>query len=124
MQKKNGISRRDFFKTAGFGLLSLPILAKVLSRGAYAQNVPKTLVAANDPMAMALGYVKDAKLAPATKRVKRADVEGKDQFCKTCNFYKPTGQVSGLWAGQCTVIPTGLVAETGWCTTWTKKLPR
>lgn len=80
--------------------------------------VAQKLVAETDPTAKALKYVEDATKAT---REKRGAVEGKDQFCSNCQFYVKGADVDGKAAGKCQVIPSGLVAEKGWCTTWVKK---
>ncbi len=48
------------------------------------------------------------------------DVSAKpDQTCANCQFYTAGDGAKG----KCQLFPQGLVAEAGWCMSWTKKLP-
>lgn len=116
------LTRREFLKLSTLSLLALPVLSKLSLKPAWAQ-VPNKLVSESDPMAAALKYRQDATKVPVTERVKKIDVEGKDQFCSNCNFYKSMGEVDKVKAGECTLIKAGMVTEKGWCMTWTKKMP-
>ncbi|HMQ11324.1 MAG TPA: high-potential iron-sulfur protein [Oligoflexia bacterium] len=70
-------------------------------------------------MAVNLKYVEDAKNADPALRIKRGDVEGKDQLCSNCSFYTPE---AGKTYGKCTLLPDGYVPAKGWCSTWAKKV--
>lgn len=70
-------------------------------------------------MAVNLKYVEDAKNADPALRIKRGDVEGKDQLCSNCSFYTPE---AGKTYGKCTLLPDGFVPAKAWCSTWAKKV--
>ena len=83
--------------------------------------VPNVTVAAgppelreSEPIAIALGYKKDASTVDTTKYPKRAGATGATQFCNNCALYS-AGE-NGL--GGCTAIPGKLVAGAGWCNAW------
>ena len=121
MQENRRFNRRRLVKSAALGL---PVLAcaSVAAR-AFAESAPPAkadlkFVADNDPTATALHYVSDATKA---QRVAKAGVEGKDQFCKGCQFYTKSGTIGKQEAGKCLMIPSGQVNSNGWCATWTKR---
>lgn len=100
-------SRRDFLN-AGIALWT-------------ASLIPTTTIAAgppelreSDPIALALGYKKDAASVDTAKYPKRAGAAGASQFCSNCALY--TAEDAGL--GACTAIPGKLVAGPGWCNAW------
>ncbi|MBI3542555.1 MAG: high-potential iron-sulfur protein [Deltaproteobacteria bacterium] len=104
--------RRRFFKIGLVGAASL-LLAPAFGRAAE----PGKPVDEKDPMATALGYVKDAKKVDVKKFPKRAGAEGKTQFCENCQFYAKKDAKTGA----CQIFAGGLVAAKGWCNSWTKK---
>lgn len=83
-----------------------------------AAGAPLKWVAETDPVAKALGYVADATKAD---RPKKGDVLGKDQFCNNCQFYSKGAAIDGKEAGKCLMLPSGAVADKGWCKSWAKK---
>ncbi|MCI5072162.1 high-potential iron-sulfur protein [bacterium] len=88
---------------------------------AVPSGAPKDSVQYVDPqskMAVNLKYVEDAKNADPALRIKRGDVESKDQLCSNCSFYTPE---AGKTYGKCTLLPDGYVPAKGWCSTWAKK---
>ena len=104
-------SRRHFLRNliAGTPLL---VGAKALAQDAPAAGpVPE-----DDPVAKALGYVKDAsKVDPAKYPQFKAG-----QICENCALYTaPTGQNEG----PCTIFQNRLVAAKGWCATYAPKPP-
>ena len=68
----------------------------------------------SDPIAIALGYKKNASTVDTTKYPKRAGAAGATQFCNNCALYS-AGE-DGL--GGCTAIPGKQVAGLGWCNAW------
>ncbi|MDE1947515.1 MAG: high-potential iron-sulfur protein [Burkholderiales bacterium] len=84
--------------------------ALLAARGAQAQ----ALVAANDPQAVALGYVVDATKADKTKYKTYAA----GQHCGNCQLFqgKPTDAT-----GPCPLFAGKLVHTSGWCSAYAKK---
>ena len=68
----------------------------------------------NDPIALALGYKRDANAVDTQQYPKRAGAEGAKQFCDNCALYGSTSEQ----LGTCTAIPNKLVAAKGWCNAW------
>ena len=100
-------SRRDFLNT------SVTLLATAL--------IPSISISAgqpelqeSDPIAVALGYKKNASPVDTIKYPKRAGAAGATQFCNNCALYS-AGE-DGL--GGCTAIPGKQVAGLGWCNAW------
>ena len=119
---KGNLSRRTFVRRATLAILGAPIAAHAVRvTEAFAAN---TALDPSNPTAMALGYVTDATKVDTAKFPKRAGAEGAKQFCKSCILFtqgglKADGQ-EGTW-GKCTLFPTGLVNENGWCNSWALK---
>ncbi len=102
----NGLSRRVF-------VLNMVAGSSALYAGALlAQTAP--MVDEKDPVAVALGYVKDTTKVDAGKFPKHKA----DQKCSNCALYsgKP-----GEASGPCGLFPGKLVAADGWCNSWVKK---
>ena len=83
--------------------------------------VPRVTVAAgppelqeSEPIAIALGYKRDATSVDTRTYPKRAGATGATQFCNNCALYS-AGE-NGL--GGCTAIPGKQVAGAGWCNAW------
>ncbi|MFG6159297.1 high-potential iron-sulfur protein [Halomonas sp. 1390] len=99
-------NRRDFMRNSLLGLAALPLGAGILSKSAFAQDLP-----ALDPsaeQAKALNYVKVASEAsdhPAYE-------EGEE--CQNCMFYQADSQ-------GCQLFPQNSVEPGGWCQSWTAK---
>ena len=113
--------RREFLKVVGGAALTLPVLGK-LGQVAFAQELKD--VAADDPMATALGYSSDATKVDTAKFPKRAGAEGAKQFCKNCMLYVQGGlAIPGKQGeyGKCSVMTNGLVSANGWCNSWVQK---
>lgn len=103
--------RRTVLKNALAGLAALP--AAGLIREAAAQAAPPHLDE-KDPMAVALGYVHDAKKAEAAKN---------PQFKagSTCaNCVQLQGKPGDEWR-PCNLFPGKLVHANGWCKVWGPK---
>ena len=75
------------------------------------------LVPDTDATAKALKYVVDGTKAARTDKMGVAE----DQSCKNCQFYTKAGEVKGQEVGKCLMLPAGMVVNTGWCMSWTKK---
>lgn len=113
-------NRRILFKNLAMALPLAAIAGQALAQGAPAAKAApgaKWLPDA-DPTGKALGYVLDATKA---ERVKKAEVEGKDQFCHNCQFYTKGDAIDGQEAGKCLMLPAGAVHAKGWCKSWMKK---
>lgn len=115
-------SRRDFLKLSGLGLLGAAALGTLTLRPlpANAQGAKKLpLVAESEPMAKTLGYHADASKVDTKKWPKRAQPDGKTQFCHSCilfNGAKPTTEKEG----PCSLFPAKAVTANGWCNSWAK----
>jgi hypothetical protein len=86
--------------------------ATLFARVAWAQDLP--LLALDDPMAKALGYVEDTTTVDAAKYPKHTA----EQNCANCQFIQ--GE-EGADARPCTLFPGKSVKATGWCVSWVKK---
>ena len=100
-------SRRRFIATVTIAAGGVAAAPQV-----WAQSKPKLPVDA--PIAVALGYQEDVSLVDTAKYPKRAGAEGAKQFCNNCALYKEVAD----GYGDCTAIPTNLVAGAGWCNAW------
>ena len=100
-------SRPDFLNS-GVALWALALAPSV----AVAAGPPE--LKESDPIAIALGYKKDATSVDTTTYPKRAGATGATQSCNNCALYS-AGE-NGL--GGCTAIPGKLVAGAGWCNAW------
>ncbi|WP_386078965.1 high-potential iron-sulfur protein [Vreelandella sp. F11] len=97
-------SRRDFMRNSMLGLAALPLGAGILSKSAFAQELPRLDPSATN--AQALNYVEDASEAsdhPAYEEGER---------CDNCMFYKAENE-------GCQLFPENSVAPAGWCQSWT-----
>ena len=99
------ITRREFMKTGLAAGALLPVVGGTLLRPGVARA--EGLVT-EEPSAQAivqaLGYVNESAKP--------------DQKCGNCQLY--TAGEGGT--GKCQLFPAGLVKETGWCMSWTKKV--
>ena len=113
------MNRRNFIVSclAGVGAAALaPLKTWALEK--------KEILALDNPTAKALGYIHDASKVDVKKFPKRAGEEGKTQFCNNCMLAQGEtvaveGQ-EGKWIG-CQLFQKKLVAEKGWCSSWTVK---
>lgn len=97
-------SRRDFMRHSLLGIAALPLGAGILSRRAFAQELPRLDPSAEQ--AQALNYVEDAAEAsnhPAYEEGER---------CDNCMFYQADNQ-------GCQLFPQNSVEPGGWCQSWT-----
>ena len=104
-------SRRHFLRNI---IVGSPLLvgAKAFAQDAAAPGpVPD-----NDPVATALGYVKDAAQVDTTKYPQYK----KGQICENCALYTAP---EGKEEGPCTIFQNRLVKAKGWCATYAPKPP-
>ena len=97
-------SRREFMRHSLLGLAALPLGAGILSKSAFAQELPR-LDPASD-QAQALNYVEDASEAsdhPAYEEGER---------CDNCMFFQADNE-------GCQLFPQNSVEPGGWCQSWT-----
>lgn len=105
------LDRRTLLKSAIAGLVALP--AAGLMREALADGAPPHLDE-KDPMAVAMGYVHDAKkVDPAKNPQHKAGA--------TChNCVQLTGKEGDEWR-PCNIFPGKAVHVDGWCKVWVQK---
>lgn len=99
-------SRRKFMRNSVMGLAALPFGAGILSKTAFAQELPR--LNPSDATAKALNYVEvasDASDHPAYE-------EG--ELCSNCMFFN--AETEG-----CQLFPQNSVEAGGWCQSWTAK---
>ena len=107
MREVKMINRRNFLKLgfkAGGGALALSAIPITLVAGDE--------VAEDEPLAQAMGYVKDANDVDTTKFPKRAGEEGAKQFCYNCALYagEPDAELA-----PCSIFQNRPVRGAGWC---------
>ena len=97
-------SRRDFMRNSLMGLAALPLGVGILSKSAFAQDLPR--LDPDSDQAQALNYVENASDAsdhPAYEEGER---------CDNCMFYQADSQ-------GCQLFPQNSVEPGGWCQSWT-----
>ncbi len=124
-KSKSSNSRRSFLRNAAFAVGAVPAL-HILGNGnmAFAQGAPTTAVDPESPMGKALGYVHDHAKADVAKFPAAKTAVANGSNCAKCALMtqgglKADGQ-TGAW-GRCTLFPTGLVNENGWCMSFAQK---
>lgn len=73
-----------------------------------------TVVAADDPLAVSLGYVTDASQVDASKYPRFAA----GQNCSNCALYSGA---AGDATGPCSIFNGRRVSAQGWCSVWAKR---
>jgi hypothetical protein len=104
--------RRTLLKNALAGLAALPAAGLIREAAAAQAAVPH--LDEKDPMAVAMGYVHDAKKAEAKKE---------PQFkpgSKCSNCLQLQGKEGDEWR-PCNIFPGKLVNANGWCKVWVAK---
>ena len=99
-------SRRDFMRNSMLGLAALPLGAGILSKTAFAQELPRLDPSSSN--AQALNYVENASEAsdhPAYEDGER---------CDNCMFFN--AETEG-----CQLFPENSVEPGGWCQSWTAR---
>ncbi|WP_346795397.1 high-potential iron-sulfur protein [Halomonas sp. Bachu 37] len=97
-------SRRTFMRNSLMGLATLPLGAGILSKTAFAQELPR--LDPESPNAQALNYVEEASEAsdhPAYEEGER---------CDNCMFFVEDTE-------GCQLFPQHSVEPGGWCQSWT-----
>ncbi len=113
MKSEKLINRRKFLKlgvAAGGSAIALTA-------------IPINLVAAeevgeDEPLAQAMGYVKDASTVDTAKFPKRAGDAGAQQFCYNCALF--AGEADAETA-PCSIFQNRPVRGAGWCNAWVAK---
>jgi hypothetical protein len=98
-------SRRDFMRNSLLGIAALPIGAGILSKSAFAQDMPRLDPSSEE--AEALNYVEDASEAsdhPAYEDGQR---------CDNCMFWQADQE-------GCQLFPQNSVEPAGWCQSWSE----
>ncbi|AJY50120.1 high-potential iron-sulfur protein [Halomonas sp. KO116] len=99
-------SRRDFMRNSMLGLAALPLGVGILSKTAFAQELPRLDPSSSN--AQALNYVENASEAsdhPAYEDGER---------CDNCMFFN--AETEG-----CQLFPENSVEPGGWCQSWTAR---
>ena len=104
--------RRTVLKNALVGLAALP--AAGLIREAAAQNAGTPHVDEKESLAVAMGYVHDAKKVDASKVPQFKP----GSHCANC--LQLTGKEGDEWR-PCNIFPGKLVNANGWCKVWVAK---
>lgn len=118
-------SRRDVIKGGliGLGLVGLgqivgvnPALARRKRKGGDTGG--GNLVEPGKGMAANVNYQHDkAKITDASLKKAKNGTDYKDQYCSNCVLYAAGKDGKG----KCSLFPGKLVAEKGWCTSWSLK---
>jgi hypothetical protein len=106
---ESSVSRRRFLIGTAVALGSAPLLGRLASQPALAQDLPA--LPGDNPTAVALAYAEDAST------VKHASFKP-DSNCLNCQFY--TGKADA-GRGPCSLFPNFSVNAKGWCSAWAKK---
>jgi High potential iron-sulfur protein len=91
------------------------LLFLALFAGSALADTPPSKVNEKDSLAVALGYVSDARrVDPKTDSKYQAGAT-----CSTCSWYQ--GKPGDPAGGPCTFFPGKNVDANGWCRMWNKK---
>ena len=118
MNTQNRINRRKFLKlgvAAGGSAIALTAIPINL--------VASDEVAVDEPLAQAMGYVKDASTVDTSKFPKRAGEAGAKQFAKVRGYTEESlieGVTIAVYA-PCSIFQNRLVRGAGWCNAWVAK---
>ncbi len=112
MTDKIHAGRRRFMRMVAGGAAVAPIVLLGVSSPALAGDLPH--LAADDPTAMALGYVEDTTAVDKARFPQHSD----DQKCSNCQLIQ--GEDGAAWR-PCQIFPGKAVAADGWCSAWVKK---
>ncbi|WP_404416635.1 high-potential iron-sulfur protein [Vreelandella aquamarina] len=97
-------SRRDFMRNSMLGLAALPLGAGILSKTAFAQDLPRLDPSSSN--AQALNYVEEASEASDHPAYSDGEV------CDNCMFWIEDKE-------GCQLFPQNSVEPGGWCQSWT-----
>ena len=109
MKQEKLINRRNFLKLGGGALALTAIPVKLLAEDEVTEE---------EPLAQAMGYVKDASKVDTAKFPKRAGDAGAKQFCNNCALY--AGEADADTA-PCSIFQNRPVRGAGWCNAWVAK---
>ncbi|MDJ0656816.1 MAG: high-potential iron-sulfur protein [Xanthomonadales bacterium] len=112
MDNTSNPNRRKFLKTVAGSATIVPVVLAGGTGSAFGQDLPK--LAADDPTAVALGYVEDTANADKAKFPNHSP----DQKCENCQLI--LGADGADWR-PCSIFPGKSVAKDGWCSAWVKK---
>ena len=112
---KRSVSRRAALKILGLGTAGTAVFAGFGSAGADPGKADAAKLDANDPAALALGYVENAAAVDAKKYP--AFVPGSN--CDNCLRLEGT---PGSDYRPCSLFPGKLVSVRGWCSEWTPEI--
>lgn len=105
--------RRTVLKNALAGLAALPAAGLIREAGA-AQSASPPHLDEKDPVAVAMGYVHDAKKVDAAKN----PTYKPGNTCANC--LQLTGKEGDEWR-PCNIFPGKTVNAKGWCKVWVAK---
>jgi hypothetical protein len=116
------LNRRQFIKTSALifvvGATGSGLLSEVFAAN---KDVPlpagETEASEAGPVAIALGYKKDALKVDTAKYPQFKSPGRKNERCKSCALYT---SVNASW-GKCQLINPGLVSSKGWCVSYSPK---
>jgi hypothetical protein len=112
---KRSVSRRATLKILGLGTAGTALFAGFGSAGADPGRADAAKLDANDPAALALGYVETA----AAVDVKKYATFVPGSYCDNCLRLEGT---PGSDYRPCGLFPGKLVAVRGWCSGWTPQI--
>lgn len=108
----NRLSRRTLLRSSAMATIAVPCIKLGIQEAAFAQDeLPR--VSADDPTAVALGYVNDTAEVDAATNPTHAI----EQQCANCQLIQAA---EGEWRA-CAIFPGKVVNENGWCKSWVKK---
>ncbi|PXX98486.1 high-potential iron-sulfur protein [Halomonas sp. LBP4] len=97
-------SRRDFMRHSLLGIAALPLGAGILSKSAFAQDLPR--LDPSSDQAQALNYVENASEASDHPAYEEGET------CSNCMFFQADSE-------GCQLFPQNSVEPGGWCQSWT-----
>lgn len=110
------MNRRDFLKSIGLGLASIPVLGTIaqtlIPSVAFAEDAKEA-----DPIAKAMKYCENADAKNNAACPNRAKKENAKKYCNNCSFFAAVGSTK---REACTILGGKLVAPKGYCDTWQK----
>jgi hypothetical protein len=109
------VSRRSFLKTTLLSLAALPVLGRLPSLSAYAEEL-KMLKDGEEP-GKALKFCSNADKPTKLCEPRKAKDKAK-QYCYNCQLYTKTEGDKKAGKGKCMIMPKNLVAGQGWCMSW------
>lgn len=113
-------SRRNFLKTGGLALASLPFLSTFLGqRHTLAEAAGPTLAKEGVEPAKSLKYCANADKPNKFCEARKAK-DKKDQYCFNCQLYTGDRKAEKKAQGKCMIMPSNLVEGGGWCQSWVK----